>query len=282
MGKKKSDMTDSTKYPDDVYFISRDFINQIEELSDGKDIEIRSFYKKFNQYSNAVCYFLGRDRAEQIKKGISEYYDINSTLTEVMMSTKYNEKDKKDNMEELIKTKNKIFKHIKSLDNDIKQENLDIYANLSLLREKKIEEVQCTVLADDIRTKQFLFLGKTIDEIKNNLVKLGAHKIESGHNIGEVLDTEHIIRCISYVGFTKDDANIYGEYMKKLINELQAPIDIENTNEEWENLKKLEVDTGEYLAKMLFFVLNEIRKIKENILNLATMASMGINIFSLK
>lgn len=281
MGKTKNSIVDTNEYPNDVYFIASKFIKQVEELSNGKHINSNNFIKTFNQYSNAICYFLGRDKAEQINKCIGEYYDINSTLAEVMISTKYTEKNKSDTIEELTSVKNKIYKHIKLLDGSIKQENLDIYANLMLIKEKQIEDSQCNILMDDIKEKKFIFLGKIVTELKNNFVKLGGHKVEGGHNINDILDPEYIIRCITYIGFTKDNVVAYGEYMKNLINKLQAPIDITNTNNEWNTFKELDIDISEYLAKMLFFMLNEIRKIKQTILNLATLSSAGIDIFGL-
>ncbi len=244
----------------------------------------RRFLKIFNQYSNAIVYFLGRDKAEEIYKTIGEYYDVNTTLIEIMASNKYSNEDKIKNEKIITNTKNIIYKHINSLDKTVKQDDLEIYSKLGYYKNKKIEELQCEILENDIKTKKLIYLGKVINNLKTDLINLQAKNLDCGKNIDDILNSESIIRTILYSSFTKENIVSYGEYTKNIINKLQSPIEISTTNNLWNELKikyNNNNNASEFFSKTLFFMMNEAKKIKETIVNLATLNSVGIDIFKM-
>ena len=137
------------------------------------------------------------------------------------------------------KTKDKIFLYLQKLDNSIQQEYLETYSNLNILRAQKIKETQYKILLNDIRSKKMIFFVKVIDEIKENLIKLGGDKIKEYSNLTEILDSEYMSRNIIYnIAFNKNDISKYGNYLIEIINKLQAPVYIQDTKSKWETLNQ--------------------------------------------
>lgn len=282
IGKTKLHINNENNYPDDIYFISKKMINLFTELTicdinNSSELR-RKFFKSFNQFSNAINYFLNRDKVEKIFSLTREYFDMCKTLNLITESKKYSDHAKKECEKVINESKNKIILFMQSLDDSIKRDELELYANLENIKNKKIEETQFKILIDDIKSKKFIFLGKVINEIKQNITKLcGSSKI--CHDIEDILDSDFLIRSMTYFPFEKNDIEKYGNYLINIINELQAPIKVKDTKEKWENLKNEVNDMDEYLARMLFLVFEEIRDIKETIMNLSAMSSVGINFF---
>ena len=80
---------------------------------------IRKFKKSFNKYSNAINYFLRRDKNEQIQMLLNEFVEINKTIKEIKKSEKYpNEEYREKCIETITFTKNKIASHLKKLDSN--------------------------------------------------------------------------------------------------------------------------------------------------------------------
>jgi hypothetical protein len=233
-----------------------------------------------NQYSNAYSYFLDRDRLEQIEKLILEYNDVHITCDLISKSNNYTDIIKNENIIALNNTKNIIFRCIQKLDKNITRENLELFSTLSILKEKTAEEIKYNILLNDIKSKKLFFLKNVIDEIKLHLIKLGGDKTQNGFDINEVIDSEIITRLIVHKKtLSNNDISNYGDYLIKIINELQSPISIDSTNHNWNSLKNSNIDYEEYLAKMLFMILLEIKAIKEAIINLDIASKIGIDIF---
>lgn len=287
LGKKLNDIVDNNMYPNDIFFMTKGFISSLNNLMKNPyDNEItRKFFKMFNQFSNAISYFLNRDRAELLNGLIKEYYDINETINNVIKSPKYKYDDetREGILESINSSKTIIIQHIKTLDPTVNENELDLYSKLSILKSEKTTDSQYEILLNDIRSKKLIYLNKVIYELKENLINLNARRTSTGFNIDEILDVELINRCIVYnSSFSKNDVVTYGDYMIKIINELESPVNVETTCNNWDSLKKNnEIDTYELLTKMLFLILTEIRDIKETIMNIATLSSVGINVMNL-
>lgn len=281
LGKTKKQLANPDNYPDDVYMISKSMIEKLTGLTDQfiTNEQIRQFNKNFSQYSNAINYFLERDRLEQLGKAIGEYIDVVYTLQQIQESKTINENVKSENTEIINGLKNKIYMHIFELDNTIVQNDLELYSEACIIKEKRINDLGYIILLNDIKTKKMCVFPKMIDDIRNDLVALGAKKTNDGNNIETILDTDFLNQLIVNINsFQNEDVFKYGDYIINIINKLQAPVSIEDTKNKWDELKSIEnLDQFEYLAKMLFFVTCEIYNIKNTIVNLVAMNVVGIN-----
>lgn len=277
-------------YPNEIYHIATELLKSLSNLNSAigyskSNVDLlRKFTKALNQYSNAITYFLERDKMEEITKLVQEYYDVNETLIRVKANEKYSDKMKEENESSLNKTKEKILAHINKFDKSIKKEELESYANMNLLKSLKIEETQFQVMLNDIKTKKLFYFKRAIEFIKTSMLNLKALKTKNGHNLNDILDADFIIQKIVVSGtFNNNEVITYGNYIMAVLAELQSQDSLEESVIKWNNMKAEHVDKPMYifLANMIFFVMKEIHTIYEQLQFMNTMVSVGMNPFNI-
>lgn len=258
------------QYPYDIYWIIKDFIYyvdlllQIIDASNPPKELIRKFKINLNKYSNAINYFLIRNKNEQIQKLLIEFSNINQTINEIKKSNKYqDEKHRQECIEIIIQTKNKIANHLKKLDSGIDINDLEIQSQIYNAIENNMEKAMCDILINDIKTKKFSYFSKFIDDVTNQMIHLGAKKIDS--DFENKIDKDFIIQKMTYLNTEHKHIVEYGDYIVNIINNLQSPITINATKEEWNKLKTETDCKNELLGMLVIFILKEIKLIYETI-----------------
>jgi hypothetical protein len=270
-------------YPYDIYIIAKDLIDNINVLLKNSTInkeKIRKFKKSFNKYSNAINYFLQRDKSEQIQMLLTEFININKTIKEIRDSNKYPNIEHKDEcIETITLTKKKIASHLKKLDSNIDISDLEIQSQIYDAIENNMERAICDILVNDIENKKFSYFSNFIDEAAKQMINLGAKKVDADFEIK--INKDVIIQKLAYLEIEHQHILDYGDYMVYIINKLQSPVSIENTREMWENLKNNSNEKSELLGKMIIFILKEIKMIYETIADIKNATELGINVFTL-
>jgi hypothetical protein len=273
-------------YPYDIYFISKELINRINALRQNeiKNInkeKIHHFKKSFNKYSNAINYFLQRDKSEQIQKLLNEFISINKTIKDIRNSERYpNIEYKEECIKTIILTKKKIASHLKKLDSNINIDDLEIQSQIHDAIENNMEKAICDILIDDIENKKFSYLSKFIDDIINQMINLGAKKVDDDFELK--MNKDAIIQKIAYLEIEYQHIENYGDYIVDIINKLQAPISVSNTCDMWCDLKNECSEKNELLGKMIIFILKEIKMIYENIEDIKNANDLGFDIFKIR
>jgi len=219
---------------------------------------------------------------EEITKLIQEYYNLNETLMQVKTSDKYSSDDKEQSENQLNKMKEKVLTQINFFDKSINKEELESYANMNLLKNLKIEELQFQVMLNDIKTKKLIFFKKTIEWIRDSIVKLGGLKTKNGNDINDIIDADFISQKIMMnVAFNNNEIIKYGDYIMKILNELQSIASVKESNDKWNMLKEKNNSLPMYsfFANMIFFVVKEIQNIHEQLQIIQTMSKFDINPF---
>jgi hypothetical protein len=272
-------------YPYDIYIIAKDLIDNINILIKNSTTninkeKIRKFKKSFNKYSNAINYFLQRDKSEQIQMLLTEFININKTIKEIRDSNKYpNIEHKEECIKTITLTKKKIASHLKKLDSNIDMTDLEIQSQIYDAIENNMERAICDILVNDIENKKFSYFSNFIDEVAKQMINLGAKKVDSDFEIK--INKDVIIQKLAYLEIEHQHILDYGDYMVYIINNLQSPVSIENTREMWENLKSNSNEKSELLGKMIIFILKEIKMIYETIADIKNATELGINVFTL-
>lgn len=288
IGKTHKQLLEEAKniYPNEIYNVTINFMSSLYDLSSNKNLSkdnaeiLRKFNKYIIRYSDAISYFLERDKAEEISKLVKEYYEINKTLMEILASTKYNDELKQQNTELLNKTKEKVLTQINKFDKSIKKEELESYANMELLQKLKIEETQFQIMLNDIKTKKMFYFKRSLVWILHSLCSIKAKKVVSGYNIKDIIDPDFIIQKIVVSGsYTNNDTIAYGNYIMKIINDLQSPDTVDESNNLWENVKTecFDKQMHVFLTNMIFFVMKEINKIFDQIQLISSLYELDIN-----
>jgi hypothetical protein len=251
-------------YPYDIYFISLNFIKDLNILVTNKFAttldQIRQFKKSFNMYSNAINYFLNRDKSEQIQSLFTEFININTTINDIKKSNKYTDPlIRSETIQIVTNTKLKIAAYLNKLDNTICLRDLEIQSKLYDKIGTECEKAMCDLLVVDIENKNFSYLEKIIDEVTKYLIELGASKVD--HDFEKKINKNIIIQKLAFSGATRQNIAEYGDYIISIINDLQAPIQISTTNTSWETLKNKFENKNELLCNMLLFFFKEIKEI---------------------
>lgn len=271
------------KYPRDIYFIAYDFIQNLNNIchKNTNHESLRKFKKSFNKYSNAIHYFLKRDKNEQIQKLLNEFINMNKTIGKIKDSKKYTDDETKEKSIQIINlSKYKIASHLKRLDSGIELDDLEVQFQIHDVIEKNMERALCDILIKDIENKKFSYFSNFMDEVVKHMISLGAKKIDGSFE--ERMDKDFIIQKMTYMNIEHEQIVHYGDYMVYIINNLQSSAAVDDTKDNWENLKNNSDEKSELLGKLVLFILKEIKIIYETISDIDTATKMGINIFDMQ
>lgn len=223
------------EYPIDIYFICQDLISYTYQLLTKKTSEdLRKFKKAFNKYSNAINYFLARDKHEHVRKLINEFIDIDKTIDEISKSTKYNQEEKDSSIAVISKTKSKIAIHLKKIDSTIELSYLETISKIYYSVEDNMEKVMIDILIKDIETKKLNYLEKLLSEIR---IKVG--------NFDNT-----IIQQIGYGSLTYDQVLNFGDQLV-FMTDNNEKIDL------WNDVKSQSYVSNELLARLIVILLRE-------------------------
>lgn len=222
-----------TEYPIDIFFICQDIITYTQSLLTDKTKEnLRKFKKAFNVYSNAINYFLARDKHEHIRKLINEFIDINKTIDGIKKSSKYSQKEKDSCLSIISKTKEKMACHLKKMDSNIELLQLEVMSKIQNTVEDNMEKAMIDVVTDDIKTRKLSYFDKLLNDIIDKL------KIEN-------FNKNIMMQQITYGNITHEQISGYGDQFISLIKLGES---------EWTTIKSKMYESNEFLARMVIFI----------------------------
>ena len=257
LGKDKNLIKNINEYPDDIYFIAKNMIESFIKFPYNKTYDDdRKFFKIINQYTNAINYFLLRDKTEQINKLIVEYIDIYKTIKSIESSNKYDDKTRTECLDVITKMQHNIAKHIFVLNKDITIDILNNYAKFMMNIENVMHIAYHDVLYDDIINKQYTMLTKCIDDIRNII-----NIIEKNSDINEILDVEYIISLFQNLTIDNNDIVKYGEYLVSKINKFQTINKKNDMINKWTIIKNNNYEIEMFLTQLLIFIMRELHEI---------------------
>lgn len=266
---------------DDIYFIAKDFTEKIKLLSDNANlfndkIFLKDFIVCFNKYSNAFTYFKEWDKTNKLCELITEYNETIKTINQIEQNKKYYDEDKRIQIQ-LTKTfSDKVFKHILELDNTINRDELDQILKIEHLKEKRLNDVYCHLLTNDIITRKLIYLKLVLNEIMLSFKKLKGNN--TNISFGDICDYDMIVRRINNDTFDKNFVLTIGITMKNIINCLESQYAEIITNKKWDELIQKYDNynnntSAELFSNILIFIMLEIHQIKESVLDTLSFVS---------
>jgi len=266
-------------YPHNIWISCKNMIEYFINICEKSIFDSENFNNIITDYIENIQFFIQTDKQYMIKKLVSEYCEMVETINYISESKKYDSEQKKNTIEVINMTKNKIFKYLKFYDKQITHNNLEKVAKFSINLNKQVIKQYEKILVDDLMNKNFIFLSQLIGEIKNNLINFGSDRVD----VEEKLDTEFIIQLIQTQNIEYQHIDAYGDYLNQQINKLQSSATIQDTNQRWLDINnnKSDYNIYQYISKIIFNTLYELEQIKLNICSLQTISSIGINIFNL-
>jgi hypothetical protein len=230
------------EYPVDIYFICQDLVKYTSNfLKKSSNENLRKFKKIFNVYSNAINYFLARDKHEDVQKLVVEYININKTIDGIKQSKKYDDNQKESCIKVITGTKDKILQHLKKLDSGIDISDLEILSKIYDLVEANMEKALFDILLSDIKTRKLHYFNVLINKIIDKL------QIKE-----DKFNKNQLMQKITYGNLTSEEIS---DYFNVFISQVQSNEDI---SEMWSEIKNKYTDIIDCLASMLILIFRSI------------------------
>lgn len=280
----------------DIYTLSKELIGAwgvilIKKDKDKKEA-LRIFIKSLNMYSNCYNIFMNQDKLTKVNEGIQRWYQGEKTIKLINESKKYTESEKEAIIKNFNLNQENLIKMIKSIAQNFKEDNLNKYKQLMEKIEDNMEIGFWDILKDEIKNDKYDFFLKLLQEIHDEMLSLLPTNENSkirkfiSDDIQQYFDINFIKQMILNNSFTGENFLKLSEHLLDLLKELQAPSRTPEMINEWnillEDIHNDNIKIEDKSVKIIKFLLNEIRMVKDNILSLSIMADFGIDVFNIK
>jgi len=276
----------------DVYMMARKVIGAWGTVlvSNNKNESVRKFIKSLNMYSNCFKIWMSKDKINKVNELIKQWYDIGKTLNEVEKSVKYDQTQKEITLETIKASQNKIKDMIKSIDSNFDLNSLDKYKTLYNQIEIGMEKGFWDMLREELADGKSKMLLDLLNQIHGEIISLlpsksGNIKTKIIEEINSFYNMETIEKIISDENITgKEFINLADRFLAVILV-LQSPSRSEEMVKEWNMLLETiykNDDPIERGVKILKFLFNETKSIKENIIKLSILSELGFNPFNLE
>jgi hypothetical protein len=260
----------------DVYYFSKLLIiNFIDFMNHSFSNEkLRKLIKSINIYSNVFYLFLCQDKLKQINKITFEYYQISKTLKEIKLSNAYEETDKEEIAENLVKTMNGLKEMIQIINPRFDLKNLIFYEEILDRFENVIHKSYWDILRKDMDTiNRDNQLKKKLEEIYETYKSFNIKKMEKKvYLVNEFISSFNLKDFESWIDFTNLCVNI--------ILELQSPARNDITRNKFHEIKYNSYSNlDDLIIILLEFIFQENQMIFREVYNTRLMINMGINPF---
>jgi hypothetical protein len=278
LDRKIEDITEADKYVFAVFNASVNFINVINDTIETPIPD--NFIKLIsclNTYANTFNYFLQKDKILKIKDLASQWYELGKNIKLINNSDKYGNEDKKNCSFEIQKTRTTIEKHIKKIAPEFDLDELKKFETLADNTELTMLRAYRDVLYNDITAKKYDLVNKVMNEIKGAFIVLNKN-LEG--ELNDFFDVAFLIQQHNNDILTLKNIYDLGNYLVSKIKTLESPAGEPETVRKWNNIVNINhSDIDKAIVDVFIFIMDEIDDIKQNIINLQTMVSLGINPF---
>jgi hypothetical protein len=282
-------ITGNSVYSYDIYHNSNLMLDSLHNilLHYHKD-KLRLLIKSINIYSNTFIIFLNIDRVSKLTELANQWHETEKSKLEIMKSKKYSEDQKEETITVMTTRQNKTIQMIQKLDPHFDIKNLQLTKTFIDTLEENMNKAYWDVLRDDIKNNQYTVLMQSLQEIRSELFSLRPQDVRFKKDFDEHFDLELIKQMIDEKVMSMETFLKYATFLVDKIIYLQATAQNDSTREEWSNLiDTLSKDSSDLtfeitVPKIIEFIQKGIRNIKDNILNLAILTDLGVNIFNVK
>jgi len=272
---KREEVTTGNSYKSDIYRLSFNLINRLKALKQTQNNEnYRKFNKAMNLFSNSFSYFMNVDKIEKVNELSLQWYELGKNVERINESG-MNQMDKDRSLQNVVHLRKNIESYILKIVPRFDLTMLNRYETLTNMMETNMKKAYGEIIIKELNEMTYEMSKRVLEEIKRAMLVLNP-KLNT--MLDEYFDIEFMIERHKHGALTFDDILSLGDFLVSIINELQAPIEVENTKSAWGVIKMKELDSiNNLLSDILVFIMDEIEKIKENIMSIQTMMSVGIN-----
>lgn len=265
-----------------MYTLAKRLINNFMMIICKNNLTKEDFYefnKSMNMYNNCFMMFINMDRIAKIEELLKAWCSTEKTVNLMKNSP---EKYSKIQQIRVKEQRSELKDLIKKIDPNFDMSFLDTYYSLSERFEQQYKKAYWDKLSEDMRNKEHEFLGKILDEIQTETMKMVPNNHKFHEEFKQQFDVDFIKSMVSNNALDGELFMKYANYLVDTMKSLQAQAKTQETQERWEKICQSftaeESNTWDKIVpNTLRFVLELIQNTKEDIVNFHTMMNLGIN-----
>lgn len=270
----------------DIYQISYELINNINKITNGTSLGIGlpkqslvgtnsvvNLITSFIKYSNCFVLWSNQDKLEKINQYLESWYNSQITINNISNSVKYDEEQKSGSVEAITKMQKKLVDQIKSFNPDFDIGILDAYYQIHSNLDDSINKAYWDAYSSKLEeNNQVIYtqLEEAIVELK---------KIRTNEQFHAKLDD----MMTKFVAQELTNSSILDilDYLVKTVILLQSAGQGTESLELWKNLRDnvhYLGDWKQFTPKLMEFLFVQIKELKDDIMSLYAIMSLGIPI----
>lgn len=272
-------------YGYDVYVLANESIKSTNNAYNNENIgrdELRKLVKNYNMYSNCFNVFKSTDLLDKVNELLQRWSYTKETINQINDSKKYAKDQKEETLKVLNEQQEKIKYQILKLNPEFDEKYLDLYHQTSQKLEIQFKKAYWDKLRDDMNNDKYETVTKNILEIKEDLIKLRSKNKEYRLLVDKKLNVDEIVKLVK-TNKSQDKLLPYFDFMVRAILLLSSPSRYEETKQLWTANKETIVNheypsIKEAMTESIQLIHGFLQDLKDDILNIYVMGSLGMNI----
>ena len=272
----------------DVYILAKDSIKSTTAAYNNnisKD-ELRKLVKNYNMYSNCFNIFKSSDLLDKVNELLQRWSYTKETINQITESKKYSKDQKDKTLNELNKQQEKIKYQLIELQPDFNEKYLDIYHQTFQQLESQFDKAYWDKLRDDLNNHKYDTITNNILEIKENLIKLRPNNENYILLVDEKINIDEIIDLVK-TNKSQEKLLPYFDFIVRAILLLSSPSRYEETKQLWTTNKETIINheypgIKEAMTESIQLIYGFLQDLKDDILNIYVMGSLGMNLNELQ
>lgn len=254
----------TNKYKKNIYYAAEQLIYYFTNF---RSINLKNFNKVLFEFDLEFNNFLQFDKIEKVYIYCNDWMEMEETIESIKKSKKYQQDEKDNIINNLIKTQEQIKKHIRIFNIEIKYNELKQIVEEKIKFKKLIQKEFKNEIEICFQEKKYEIIGEILDEIKQFIIKFYKKNLDKINEIDEFFDVEYIIQLFKHDIITKHDVNTFCINILNYILPVGSVVLERNKHEEWncisnENNKE---NLNTFTSHFVFFILELINEIIEEI-----------------
>lgn len=262
-------------YIGDIYRLSFNFINMVNLFFKNNSNEnYRKLTKALNIYSNSFYYFMEADKIKLINELSMQWCGMCKNIMCIERSDKYGE-SKEESINAIKNTQNKIENKIIMLSPKFDFSKLKCLSELSETIDRNLIVAYRNIICDELNNKKYDIPAKALAEIKNTFILLN-NKLAV--ELDSYIDIDHLINIHKNEALYIDGIGSMGDYLTDILCGLASQQHEEKIRIKWNKIKQDNTNNiNDFLSELIIYQLEEIDNLKNDIISVETMISLGIN-----
>jgi hypothetical protein len=260
----------ANNYKKNIYYRAEQLVYKFTNFTKFDSVNLKKFNKILFEFNVEFLNFLQVDKIEKIHNSCNDWMEMEETIQLIKISKKYQQEEKFNIINNLVKTQNELKEHISKFNIEVNYEELRKIVEEKMKFKNLIQKEFKNEIELCFQEKKYDIIGEILDEIKQFIIKFyKKNNLDKLREIEDFFDIEYIIQLFRNDIITKQDIIIFIQNILKFILPLGSAVLEKNKYEELNSISNniLNENLNTFASQFIFFILELINEIIEEIIN---------------